>query len=884
MESSVSRPLTGTEIHGFHTMEDLDVVKMKEEAASRWLRPNEIHAILCNYAHFNINVKPVDLPPSGTIVLFDRKMLRNFRKDGHNWKKKKDGKTVKEAHEHLKVGNLDRIHVYYAHGQDNPNFVRRIYWLLDKKLEHVVLVHYREVLEDNANQSFSTPKECKEALSLSNRVLHGPPFTPVNSNSGSLHSDTSGSAVVSDEIDSGADCAFYAGSGTSLLGESTELGDQLDESLIARNKLRLHEINTLDWSELLETNDDINSAAPRKDEASSFDQQRANELQDSKSNNTLQTQDSFGIWMKYIVNESPGGLRGLPPVGPMSTDHASGSPVTMEQSLPQEQVFSITDVSPAWASSTEETKVILIGHFHEGHTHLASSTFYCVFGDLCAPAEMVQVGVFRCMARPQTPGLVTFYLTLDGNQPISQVLSFEYRSISISHKNNGLDLSEADESKWEDLRIQIRLSRLLFSTTNITTILSNKILPNAIKQAKKFSSLTPSYEKKWMNFIESVETNKESFSEATHNLFELSLKNKFQEWLLERVVEGCKTTARDHKGQGVIHLCAMLGYTWAVNPFVHSGLSLDFRDACGWTALHWAAYYGRERMVAVLLSAEANPSLVTDPTPKCPGGYTAADLASIGGHDGLAAYLAEKGLLAHFQAMSISGNITGTLQASTTDLDKLENLNEEELCMKDSLAAYRNAADAAARIQVALRENALKVRTKAVQLEKLDCEEYIIAALKIQHAFRNYNARKRMAAAVRIQHRFRTWKIRREFLNMRRQVIKIQAAFRGHQVRRQYRKILWSVGVLEKAVLRWRLKRKGLRGLQVEPAEPVTATQAQENDVEEDFYRISRKHAEDRVERSVVRVQAMFRSYQAQKEYRRMKLVFDQAQFEHDDF
>lgn len=42
----------------------------------------------------------------GTIVLFDRKMLRNFRKDGHNWKKKKDGKTVKEAHEHLKVSLL----------------------------------------------------------------------------------------------------------------------------------------------------------------------------------------------------------------------------------------------------------------------------------------------------------------------------------------------------------------------------------------------------------------------------------------------------------------------------------------------------------------------------------------------------------------------------------------------------------------------------------------------------------------------------------------------------------------------------------------------------------------------------------------------------------
>jgi hypothetical protein len=29
--------------------------------------------------------------------------LRYFRKDAHNWRKKKDGKTVKEAHERLKV-------------------------------------------------------------------------------------------------------------------------------------------------------------------------------------------------------------------------------------------------------------------------------------------------------------------------------------------------------------------------------------------------------------------------------------------------------------------------------------------------------------------------------------------------------------------------------------------------------------------------------------------------------------------------------------------------------------------------------------------------------------------------------------------------------------
>lgn len=46
---------------------------------------------------------------------------------------------------------------------------------------------------------------------------------------------------------------------------------------------------------------------------------------------------------------------------------------------------------------------------------------------------------------------------------------------------------------------------------------------------------------------------------------------------------------------------------------------------------------------------------------------------------------------------------------------------------------------------------------------------------------------------------------------------------------------------------------------------------------EEDFFMISRKHAEERVQRSVVRVQAMFRSYQAQQQYRRMKLTQEQA-------
>jgi hypothetical protein len=104
----------------------------------------------------------------------------------------------------------------------------------------------------------------------------------------------------------------------------------------------------------------------------------------------------------------------------------------------------------------------------------------------------------------------------------------------------------------------------------------------------------------------------------------------------------------------------------------------------------------------------------------------------------------------------------------------------------------------------------------------------------------------------------------------------MQAAFRSFQQRKHYCKILWSVGVVEKAVLRWRLKRKGFRGLQLN-TEEANGDQNQQSDAEEEFFRTSRKQAEERVERSVIRVQAMFRSKKAQEDYRRMKLALNQA-------
>lgn len=205
------------------------------------------------------------------------------------------------------------------------------------------------------------------------------------------------------------------------------------------------------------------------------------------------------------------------------------------------------------------------------------------------PAEAIQEGVYRCMASPHAPGIVNFFLSFDGHTPISQVLTFEYRA-PLSHVP---EILLEDNSHWKDFQVQTRLTQLLFSTSKCLNIVSNKISSAALKEAKNFVSKTSSIYTSWSVLMKLIGDNRISLYQAKDILFEHALRNKLIEWLLERIIEGCKTTEHDAQGQGVIHLCAILGYTWAVHLFSWSGLSLDFRDKYGWTALHWAAYSGR---------------------------------------------------------------------------------------------------------------------------------------------------------------------------------------------------------------------------------------------------------------------------------------------------
>lgn len=123
------------------------VREILDKAKSHWLKNTEVVDLLSNYRAYDFRVsKEAPVRPSGgSLFLFNRRAVRFFRKDGHNWRKKADGKTVRETHEKLKIGNKDMLNCYYAHAEEGEHaqmtLQRRCYWMLEGDGD-IVLVHY----------------------------------------------------------------------------------------------------------------------------------------------------------------------------------------------------------------------------------------------------------------------------------------------------------------------------------------------------------------------------------------------------------------------------------------------------------------------------------------------------------------------------------------------------------------------------------------------------------------------------------------------------------------------------------------------------------------------------------------------------------------------
>uniref|UniRef100_A0A0E0KPU1 CG-1 domain-containing protein n=1 Tax=Oryza punctata TaxID=4537 RepID=A0A0E0KPU1_ORYPU len=985
-----------------------DINVLHKEARRRWLKPSEVYYILQNHERFPITPEPPKKPPSGSLFLYNRRVNRYFRRDGHAWRRKKDGRTVGEAHERLKVGNVDALSCYYAHGEQNPCFQRRCFWMLEPAYEHIVLVQYREVgpAEGRYNSAslLNGPTDSLSVLSYPN-ATYGNQYlgstSGVSDGSESRHSNLSSVTEVSSysaNKDSGIlrsiqelDQSTIMGApalGQSSLEQSIEvhrvdnsnstnksglnralkqiveqlsLGDDEDDDYI-------HQAQPFDFITNIEAPDRQRDASRNVSGDSQAIQIRAEEMQNSLGRGIssswedvlqsssaphypqnaeyqppgslynsdmqqisaakrflLETEDSIDSpSYNYVPREGNNGTNTLSVhdyslQSSLNPDWKKTAPLTLQSNsygseipgllldhgqfeslssgenrrltLGQKQRFSIREFSPEWTYCYEITKVIITGDFL---CDPSSSCWAVMFGDSEVPAEIVQAGVLRCHTPLRSSGKLTICVTSGNREICSEVKDFEFRAKSTA--SNFLDISPSSTSlkSSEELLLLAKFVRMLLCENG------SHANSNGDPQSGQYPKLKMNDEH-WQRLIDELKGGCEHPLNVSDWIMEELLKSKLQEWLSVKLqgYDGTACFLSKHE-QGIIHLISALGYEWALSSVLSAGVGVNFRDTNGWTALHWAAYFGREKMVAALLAAGVSAPAVTDPTAQDPVGKTAAFLASERGHLGLAAYLSEVSLTSYLASLTIQESDTSKGSAAVEAERAVESISqrnaqlhggtEDELSLKDSLAAVRNAAQAAARIQNAFRAFSFRKRQQKTARLK---DEYGMTQEDIDElaaASRSYyqsllpNGQFYDKAAVSIQKKFKGWKGRRHFLNMRRNAVKIQAHVRGHQVRKKYKTFVSTVSVLEKVILRWRRKGHGLRGFRAEQTAMAEAEEDDEDDDDDDDFNddeavkmFRRQKVDESVKEAMSRVLSMVDSPEARMQYRRMLEEFRQA-------
>ncbi|KAK4489158.1 hypothetical protein RD792_004952 [Penstemon davidsonii] len=604
----------------------------------------------------------------------------------------------------------------------------------------------------------------------------------------------------------------------------------------------------------------------------SFDRWMSKELGDVTESNM---QPSSGVYWEAVGSENGVDDSGI-------STHVPLDNYVLSPSLSQDQFFTILDFSPNWAYTGLEIKVLVMGRFLKSREEVENHKWACMFGELEVPAEIVADGVLRCYTPLHETGRVPFYVTCSNRLACSEVREFEFRTGAVQD----VDLPDAGSINSDETLLHMRFGKLL----SLGPVTQNSVQSDAAETSilrGKISALLKD-DAEWEQMLKLTRQDEFSADKVKDQLLQKLLKEKLHAWLLQKVTEGGKgPSVLDEGGQGVLHFAGALGYDWAIPPTIASGVSVNFRDTNGWTALHWAAYYGRERTVAFLVSLGAAPGALTDPTPKYTSGRTPADLASRNGHKGISGYLAELALSSHLLSLKLKDSkesdrenaveiVSERIATPVGDGDLPHGLS-----LKDSLAAVRNATQAAARIHQVFRVQSFQRK----QLKEYGDSEFgmsderalSLLALKTDKARQHHEPVH--AAATRIQNKFRSYKGRKEYLLIRQRIIKIQAHVRGHQVRKNYKKIIWSVGILDKVILRWRRKGRGLSGFKPEASAAGTSMQDTETKEDDyDFLKEGRKQTEQRLQKALARVKSMVQYPEARDQYRRLLNVVSEIQ------
>jgi calmodulin-binding transcription activator len=231
-------------------------------------------------------------------------------------------------------------------------------------------------------------------------------------------------------------------------------------------------------------------------------------------------------------------------------------------------------------------QVIILGDF------LCNPSNSCavMFGDVKVPVETVRQGVIRCHTPCLDAGKVRMYMIDVNGKPCSEEREFGFleRPTKSMIDGNGepcieerdLEFHQKPTRSSDELLLLLNYVQMLFDGhgcewfSKLRVQLTNPDCAFQVNQMKTYEHLDR--------------------GSTINDVMEVLLNDKFEQWLsskVEQSSDGVHWLPKQY--HTVIHSIAALGYKWALKPLLSSGVPVNYRDANGWTALHWAAQFGR---------------------------------------------------------------------------------------------------------------------------------------------------------------------------------------------------------------------------------------------------------------------------------------------------
>ena len=236
-------------------------------------------------------------------------------------------------------------------------------------------------------------------------------------------------------------------------------------------------------------------------------------------------------------------------------------------------------------------QVIIVGDFLCNPPH---SSWEVLFGDVKVPVEIIQQGVIRCHTPCLNTGKVRMCL-IDGNgKSCSEAREFEFleKPTKGMIDGNRNPCNEARDSKTHQIptKSSDELSLLLHYVQTLFDGHASGLFSNFSLQ---LPNLSCEFQINQMDIIKKAYEQLDP-ENTVNSVMEALLSDKFKQWLsskCEQNIDGDHLLPKQY--HSIIHMIAALGYVLALKPLLSSGVPINYRDANGWTALHWAARFGR---------------------------------------------------------------------------------------------------------------------------------------------------------------------------------------------------------------------------------------------------------------------------------------------------